>query len=104
MQDFSMEFTKGSKQCSIYWDRVCRQTHPGSLGLQNLQMANKALMLKLLWDFAKKVDFLWIKWMHKRCLKNTTIWEVDIDVSWSLRSILSLRGEVTSYVNLNTVT
>ncbi|VFQ98130.1 unnamed protein product [Cuscuta campestris] len=61
----------------VKWEEVCRSKCEGGLGLKNLQVWNKACIMKLIWDIASKKDILWVKWVHSRYLKNKSIWSYE---------------------------
>lgn len=63
------------------------------LDLQNLEIVNKALTIRLLWDLTKESESLWIKWIHQRHFQTGNLWEFEVkgNVSWPLKSILPLR-------------
>ncbi|KAJ8422255.1 LOW QUALITY PROTEIN: hypothetical protein Cgig2_025875 [Carnegiea gigantea] len=49
---------------------VCLPKANERMGLKNLDVWNKAWIIKLVWEVAKKKDGLWIKWVHRKYLIN----------------------------------
>ena len=40
-----------------------------------MEVWNKASITKLVWVVAKRMDLMWVKWVHERYLKNNTWWD-----------------------------
>jgi len=58
----------------ISWDIVCTPKKYGGLGLKNLTAWNKACIAKLVCSVVMKKDMLWVKWVHKKYLKQHEWW------------------------------
>lgn len=76
--------TPDSKNASIAWTAFYNPKVAGGWGLFNMQVWNKAAILKLLWDVTFKNNKLWVKWIHAYYLKKHTIYNVTIssNISW----------------------
>ena len=55
---------------NVAWKEVYLPKENGGIGLKNLEAWNKAWIVKLVWEVAKKKDSLWIKWVHEKYLIN----------------------------------
>lgn len=79
-----------TKKAYVAWDKMCIPKSAGGLGLMNLQLWNRAAILKLGWDLANKKDTLWIKWIHSMYIKQQQIHNIKIpnQASWMVRKIL----------------
>ncbi|GKB75315.1 hypothetical protein Tco_0942210 [Tanacetum coccineum] len=80
-------------KAKIAWKDVCKPKCKGGLGLKPLDIWNKVLMTRHLWNVASKKDFLWVKWINVYRLKGKNLWEVDYDcnASWGWRKLLELK-------------
>ncbi|GJV73510.1 RNA-directed DNA polymerase, eukaryota, reverse transcriptase zinc-binding domain protein [Tanacetum coccineum] len=91
------ELTKGKAKVS--WDKIFKPKDQGGLGLKNLGVWNKVLMIKHLWNVAMKKDTL-VKWIYMKKLKGRSIWEAQCDdkstMGW--KNILSLRDKVRKHI------
>ncbi|KAL9662481.1 hypothetical protein QQ045_027314 [Rhodiola kirilowii] len=85
------------KRNLVAWTEVCKPKAVGGggggLGLLNLSLFNKSLLLGQLWDVAQKKDSMWIKWMSSYFLKDMPLWHIVAKRhnSWVLKNLLSLR-------------
>ncbi|GJZ75907.1 RNA-directed DNA polymerase, eukaryota, reverse transcriptase zinc-binding domain protein [Tanacetum coccineum] len=72
----------------------------GGLGLKNLSIWNKAMIIKHLWHVAADKDSLWVKWINTFKLKGKIVWEIneDINDSWGWRNILKMRQEARMHM------
>ncbi|GJX68521.1 hypothetical protein Tco_0304248 [Tanacetum coccineum] len=76
-------------------DKICKPKAKGGLGIKNLSLWNKAMLVKHLWNLACKKDTLWVKWIHAVKIKGTSIWNVqgcNTD-SWGWKNFLSIRDQ-----------
>ncbi|GKD32119.1 hypothetical protein Tco_1242897 [Tanacetum coccineum] len=64
----------------------------GGLGLKVLDVWNKALLVKHIWNIASKKDSLWIKWINIMKIKNKNFWEnqCENNDSWGWKNLLNL--------------
>ncbi|GJU50290.1 RNA-directed DNA polymerase, eukaryota, reverse transcriptase zinc-binding domain protein [Tanacetum coccineum] len=92
------ETSKGNAK--VAWKNICKPKDQGGLGLKNLQVWNKALLAKHVWNIATKKDTLWVKWVHSVKLRGRSIWEVSIDVndSWGWKNLLNIRDIIRNNV------
>ncbi|VFQ75989.1 unnamed protein product [Cuscuta campestris] len=75
-RNFLWSSTPDYKKCPLVsWDEVCLPKQEGGLGLKNLLKWNQACLMKLLWDIANKKDTLWVKWIHNKYLKGSSVWD-----------------------------
>nr|GEW83494.1 hypothetical protein [Tanacetum cinerariifolium] len=51
-------------KAKIAWKKVCKPKTQGGLGLKDLKVWNKALLIKHIWNIACKKDSLWVKWIN----------------------------------------
>ena len=84
----------------VAWEEVCCPKNEGGLGIKSAVTWNKALMVRHLWDLARKKDSLWVKWCHSYMLRGRSMWGVDVqgDVSWTWRKLMKLREVVWMYM------
>nr|GEV27140.1 hypothetical protein [Tanacetum cinerariifolium] len=84
----------------VAWDNICKPKDQGGLGLKNLQIWSKVLIMKHLWNVAAKKDTLWVKWINVEKLKGRNIWEIPQDDNGSIgwKNLLSLREKVKKHV------
>ena len=59
---FGIKKTEDGEHCNslIAWDKVCRPKNKGGMGVLNLKLQNKGLLLKYLHKFYNKVDTPWV--------------------------------------------
>ncbi|VFQ61358.1 unnamed protein product [Cuscuta campestris] len=75
-RNFLWSSTPDYKKCPLVsWDEVCLPKQEGGLGLKNLLKWNQACLMKLLWDIANKKDTIWVKWIHNKYLKGSSVWD-----------------------------
>lgn len=70
------------------------------LSFKSLEIWNKTLLVKHLWNVASKKESLWVKWINVVKLKNRSVWDIDVDTkdSWSWKCILNLRELVGNHM------
>ncbi|GJZ25315.1 RNA-directed DNA polymerase, eukaryota, reverse transcriptase zinc-binding domain protein [Tanacetum coccineum] len=59
----SIQLSRG--KAKIAWKKNCKPKSHGGLGLKDLEIWNKALLVKHIWNLAAKKDTLWVKWWPK---------------------------------------
>lgn len=86
-------------KAKVAWKKVCKPKSQGGLGLKDLEVWNKATLVKNLWHVASDKNSLWVKWVNTVKLKGRNVWAVNEDVndSWSWRTILKIRDEVKEF-------
>ncbi|KAL9670582.1 hypothetical protein QQ045_008135 [Rhodiola kirilowii] len=85
----------------VTWKVVCKPKHVGGLGILNLSIFNKALLLGQFWDVAQKKDSMWIKWMNIYFFKDHSIWQMmgKKHHSWVMKNLLSLREDALQCID-----
>lgn len=90
-----------SKPGYVSWVEVCKPKIRGGLGFRSLVSWNIAIAGKLVWDIIKKVDNLWVKWIHDKYFKehDWLSYNAPSSASWIVKHIckgkqvvLGLRG------------
>ena len=76
----------------IKWDKVALPKEQGGLGVLNLQLQNKALLMKHLHKFFNVQDLSWVKLVHERYYANRLVDDRPVGSFW-WRSILKLLPE-----------
>ena len=80
----------------VAWKDVCKPKDQGGLGFKSLEMWNRVLLVKHLWNVASRKESLWVKWVNVVKLKNRSVWDVTVDNndSWFWKNILKFRDWV----------
>ncbi|GJR19345.1 hypothetical protein Tco_0967872 [Tanacetum coccineum] len=92
------DISKGSAK--VTWKNICKPKQYGGLGLKDISVWNKALLIKHLWNIANKKDTLWIKWICTVKLKEASVWLVQKEVSdsWGWKNFMDIRDLVLQHV------
>ncbi|GJV03208.1 RNA-directed DNA polymerase, eukaryota, reverse transcriptase zinc-binding domain protein [Tanacetum coccineum] len=92
------ELSKG--KAKVAWRNICSPKNQGGLGLKDLVLWNKAMIIKHLWYIALDKNSLWVKWVNTVKLKGKSIWAVNEKVtdSWGWKNMLTLRDDVRQYM------
>lgn len=71
---------KGSRKSPIAWKQICRPRSHGGLNVIDIEIWNKANLMKLLWNLSGKEDSLWVKWIQAYYIKNNNLmeWKVKL--------------------------
>ncbi|KAL9662864.1 hypothetical protein QQ045_027699 [Rhodiola kirilowii] len=91
------------KRNLVAWKTVTKTKEEGGLGIKNIFIFNRALMLKQVWDLCLNKEALWIRWMHSYFFKDKSIWEM-IEMnhhSWVLKNILRLRHDALKCIMID---
>ncbi|GJV95654.1 hypothetical protein Tco_1547231 [Tanacetum coccineum] len=64
-------------KAKIAWKKICKPKTHGGLGLKDLELWNKALLVKHIWNIACKKDTLWVKWISTVKLNGKNFWIVS---------------------------
>ncbi|GKC77531.1 RNA-directed DNA polymerase, eukaryota, reverse transcriptase zinc-binding domain protein [Tanacetum coccineum] len=74
--------TKG--RARVVWKNVCKFKQKGGLGLKDLGVWNKAMIVKHPWHIVIDKESLWVKWINTEKLKGRNFWEIkeDKNDSW----------------------
>jgi hypothetical protein len=78
------------------WSNVCRPRHCGGLGVKNLELQNKALLMKQLHKFYSHADTPWVKLVWSLYGDNVPHTKTGKGSFW-WRDIFSLVGEYMSF-------
>ncbi|GKC34955.1 hypothetical protein Tco_1047339 [Tanacetum coccineum] len=62
-------------KAKVAWEVICLPTREGGLGIRNLDLFNKALMTKHIWNIVSNKVSLWVQWIHAHKLKGRSFWE-----------------------------
>ncbi|XP_074283459.1 uncharacterized protein LOC141608007 [Silene latifolia] len=83
-------------------DRVCRTKEEGDLGLQDMEMWNKALVGRLVdWIYEGR-DSVWVKWVECNHLRGRSWseYEPSTNTSWVWRRVYRVKTELAAgYLN-----
>ncbi|GKF92260.1 hypothetical protein Tco_0278979, partial [Tanacetum coccineum] len=87
-------------KAKIAWKKVCRPKSKGGLGLKDLGVWNKAMIIRNLWNVATDKNSLWVKWTSTVKLKGKSVWAVNEEASdsWGWKNILKIRDEVRNFI------
>lgn len=53
-----------SRLALVAWEKVCLPKAAEGLNIVDIEVWNKATVMKMFWNLALKKDVLWIKWVH----------------------------------------
>jgi hypothetical protein len=83
-------------QCLVAWGKACQQKEQGGLGIKDLAMQNKCLLLKLLHQLQTPGDSVWGQWVRAKINLVTMDGEV-VGAHWrDLASLLPMYRAVTT--------
>ncbi|GJR56309.1 RNA-directed DNA polymerase, eukaryota, reverse transcriptase zinc-binding domain protein [Tanacetum coccineum] len=87
-------------KAKVAWKNVCKPKAMGGLGLKDLEVWNKCMIIKHLWNIANDKKSLWVKWVNTVKLQGNNIWAINEDVnnSWGWKNILKMRDEVRNFM------
>ncbi|GJW58750.1 RNA-directed DNA polymerase, eukaryota, reverse transcriptase zinc-binding domain protein [Tanacetum coccineum] len=96
------ELSKG--KAKVAWLNICRPKSMGGLGLKEMEVWNKCMIMKHLWNIASAKNTLWVKWVSTVKLKGRSIWAINEDASdsWGWKNILKIREEARKFMNFIT--
>ncbi|GKC24530.1 RNA-directed DNA polymerase, eukaryota, reverse transcriptase zinc-binding domain protein [Tanacetum coccineum] len=80
------ELSRGKEK--IAWKNIYRPKSQGGLGLKDLGVWNKAMIVKHLWNVITDKDSLWVKWINTVKLKGRSVWAVSEEINDSWAGIL----------------
>lgn len=91
---------QGRYMALLHWDVVTRPKLEGGLGLQNLQIMNRALVLKILWKVASGNCALWVSLMQSKYLPHSSLWEskCTYECTSLWKAMLQARSELLPHV------
>ncbi|GJX27994.1 RNA-directed DNA polymerase, eukaryota, reverse transcriptase zinc-binding domain protein, partial [Tanacetum coccineum] len=87
-------------KAKVAWKDVYMPKEQGGLGIKPLEMWNKTLLIKHLWNIAENKESLWVKWINTVKLKGRSVWDIQSygTDSWCWKTILSLRNFVENHI------
>ncbi|GKB17042.1 RNA-directed DNA polymerase, eukaryota, reverse transcriptase zinc-binding domain protein [Tanacetum coccineum] len=90
----------GKGRAKVAWLDVCKPKDQGGLGFKSLEIWNKTLLVKHLWNIAANKESLWVKWVNVVKLKHRSIWDIDVDTkdSWGWKCLLNLRSWIGDHM------
>lgn len=84
----------------ISWHKICKPMEEGGLGIMDINLFNKALVMKTVWQVAANEERLWIKIMKAKYFPRGGFWAVkrtnDASALW--RNIQRLKPELKNQV------
>ncbi|GKB64967.1 hypothetical protein Tco_0921153 [Tanacetum coccineum] len=94
----SEESCKGKSK--VAWMDLCKPKDQGGLGFKSLELWNKTLLVKHLWNVASRQESLWVKWINVVKLKKMSVWDITADSkdSWGWKCLLKLRTWVSEHM------
>ncbi|GJW67965.1 RNA-directed DNA polymerase, eukaryota, reverse transcriptase zinc-binding domain protein [Tanacetum coccineum] len=101
LKDFLWNQNDGTKgRPKVAWKNVCRSKQKGGLGLKDLGVWNRAMIVKHMWHIVTDKESLWVKWVNTEKLNGKNFWEIEEDIndSWGWRNILKQREDVRSFL------
>lgn len=83
-----------SKRALVIWDKIFLPKVAGGWNIVNLELWNKAAILKIFWNLSNKKDVLWVMWVHSFYIKGRDINTMPIpnQASWITRKVFSARN------------
>lgn len=90
------QFLWNSSHSPVSWKEACLPKAEGGLGFRDLKSWNSALLAKCLWNFHRKSDTLWVRWVQHVYLGTTSLWDwiPKRDDSPLLKRILLIRDTI----------
>ncbi|GJV80028.1 RNA-directed DNA polymerase, eukaryota, reverse transcriptase zinc-binding domain protein [Tanacetum coccineum] len=87
-------------KANVAWKNVCKPKVMGGLGLKDLEVWNKCMIIRHLRNIANDKKSLWVKWVNTVKLQGNSIWAINEDVndSWGWKNILKIRDEVRNFM------
>ncbi|GJR84402.1 RNA-directed DNA polymerase, eukaryota, reverse transcriptase zinc-binding domain protein [Tanacetum coccineum] len=80
LKNFLWNQSDGSRgKAKVAWKSVCKSKQLGGLGLKDLGVWNKEMIVKHLWNIFTDKESLWVKWIHTEKLKGRNFWEMEED-------------------------
>ncbi|GJR81101.1 RNA-directed DNA polymerase, eukaryota, reverse transcriptase zinc-binding domain protein [Tanacetum coccineum] len=90
----------GKGRAKVAWLDMCKPKYQGGLRFKSLEVCNKTLLVKHLWNVAVKKESLWVKWINVVKLKQRSVWDVDVDPkdSWGWKCLLNVKSWVGEHM------
>ncbi|KZV50556.1 hypothetical protein F511_32557 [Dorcoceras hygrometricum] len=87
----------------IAWSTCYKDKSDGGLGLKDLRVWNKALLVRSLWNIQSKKDTLWVKWINCRYGSSIWGWTTRKDDSNLFKKLILIRDEIVRIAGSNFV-
>ena len=88
----------------VSWEVVTKPKTEGGLGVRNLEIWNKACILKLIWLLFFEAGLIWVAWCTETVLNGdlNSFWTVKPSTrnSWLVNKLLKLRSEIYDWIKL----
>ncbi|KAL0381206.1 UNVERIFIED_CONTAM: putative mitochondrial protein [Sesamum angustifolium] len=93
LRKFLWQGSTGRGYAKVAWDQLCRPKEERGLGVHNILVINKALMLKHLWKIIHNDRHsIWVDWILHHRLCNNSLWTFNGSTgSWGWKKIKKLR-------------
>lgn len=87
---------EGSRKAPVAWKDVCKLKSNGGLDIIDIEIWNKANLIRLLWNLSGKSDSLWVRWIQAYYMKNKHLMEIEVKAgyTWIMKEILDQREDV----------
>lgn len=77
MRDFLWGKLGGERyMVPIAWHKVCCASDEGGLGIRDVELFNKSLLLKVVWQLTQNQDRIWVKVMRAKYYPRGGLWNV----------------------------
>lgn len=85
-----------TKKTPVTWDRFCGPKNASGLKAISLKHGRTANCAKLHWNLCRKMDRLWVKWVHGYYMKKGNVMDCQVPKTFScvLKAILKCRDMV----------
>ncbi|CAL5195866.1 unnamed protein product [Lathyrus oleraceus] len=70
--------SKISRKYPVAWKKTCSPIKQGGFNVINFEVWNTVTLLKCLWNLCRKVDSMWVMWIHVYYLKGKDVMNADI--------------------------
>ncbi|XP_058782985.1 uncharacterized protein LOC131657628 [Vicia villosa] len=92
-----------SRKSPISWKEVCKPRAKAGMNIIDLEFWNKVTMMKLLWDLRKKIDNLWVLWLHTYYNKGQNLMSMEVrkDSTWIVKGVMKARLSIDDCCNSN---
>lgn len=79
---------------------MCKPKCQGGLGIKSVQLWNRVLMPKHLWNIVNRKDTVWVKWIDIYRLKGKSVWSIKLrkGAPWSWKKLLDLRDMIRKFI------
>jgi hypothetical protein len=65
-------------KAKVAWTNLCYPKKEGSLELKDLEVWNRASMLRHVWNLFARSGSIWVAWIKENILKNKIFWNIGI--------------------------